>query len=314
MHDVIVVGAGLAGLSAVAELDKAGVDYVCFEKQKEYSINCGEGISLESLAKVKLGIKPLAVSDKIIIRLDKDHIIDKKIAHIDRLGLQKGMAKGKNIKYGCSVKIRNGYVEDSTGKVSGKVIIDASGVSKGKCYTSYGYEVAAKSSDDVLFEPLQDNFGLFWAFPKLSSTIIGVSYIGKGLNVKKELAKYYEKYYSGAKLLRQIAGRTPVTGPMNTVTDNMIYCGDAGGFVGAALGDGIYYALMSGRMAGKAAVSHVVDGKSLHKYDRMWKSELGWKLKKSLWVKRTAYFLYKARLIDLFEGRLLNYYKKKVFK
>ena len=311
MHDVLVVGAGLAGLMAVNELDKAGVDYVCYEKQKEYSINCGEGISVRNLEKLKLDVDVVNVTDKIKVRVGKKNFsIDKKIAHIDRKKLQQKLAKGKNIKFGVSIKDikvkENVVVKTSKGIIKAKKCIVAGGSSfiKSKSYNSYGYVVNA-SFDSILFDPL-DKFGLFWIFPKGKTSTVGVSYIGYGLDMKKELDKYMNKYFDEYQVIRKIGGVTPVGGPRKS-SEKLLYCGDAGGFVGAALGDGIYYALESGRLAGLSIVNDA-------DYNKMWKKSIGSKLRKSLLVKKVAYGLYKTGLIDLFENQLFNYYKKKVLK
>ena len=56
------------------------------------------------------------------------------------------------------------------------------------------------------------------------------------------------------------AYRLPLGGPLARTTPTRILAGDAGGFVNAYTGEGIYYAMVTGRHAGEVAAEAVTGG------------------------------------------------------
>ena len=62
--------------------------------------------------------------------------------------------------------------------------------------------------------------------------------------------------------------------------------GDAGGFVNALTGEGIYYAMVSGELAARAAIQAIRSGNfevaQLRGYERSWKKEIGDELTESV--------------------------------
>jgi flavin-dependent dehydrogenase len=69
----------------------------------------------------------------------------------------------------------------------------------------------------------------------------------------------------------------------------VLFAGDAGGFVNAVTAEGIYYAMVSGELAGRAVADtwqapH--PGAMGQAYDRLWKAELGSELSDAVLVQR----------------------------
>src|SRR4029079_9783564 len=87
------------------------------------------------------------------------------------------------------------------------------------------------------------------------------------------------------------AYRLPLGGPLTrTVADGVLVCGDAGGFVNAYPGEGIYYAMVTGRHAGEAAAEALARGDTgaaaLADYERRWRAEIGDELADAVRVQR----------------------------
>lgn len=78
----------------------------------------------------------------------------------------------------------------------------------------------------------------------------------------------------------------PVGGPLtHTWSGRVLFAGDAGGFVNAITAEGIYYAMVSGELAGHAAAS-VRPGTPGPAYERSWRREIGAELQDAVFVQR----------------------------
>lgn len=80
----------------------------------------------------------------------------------------------------------------------------------------------------------------------------------------------------------------PAGGPLaRTWTDRALFAGDAGGFVNAITAEGIYYAMVSGELAGQAiARSRARPGTAGPSYERAWRREVGAELRDAVRVQR----------------------------
>jgi len=71
-----------------------------------------------------------------------------------------------------------------------------------------------------------------------------------------------------------------------TYGERVLLAGDAGGFVNALTAEGIYYAMVSGEHAARAAVGALRAGNTtsaqLRGYERGWKKEIGEELRQSV--------------------------------
>jgi geranylgeranyl reductase family protein len=90
------------------------------------------------------------------------------------------------------------------------------------------------------------------------------------------------------------AFRIPLAGPLaRTVGDRVLVCGDAGGFVNAYTGEGIFFAMVTGEHAGRAAAdaleSGAVAAAGLAPYERRWRAEIGTELRDALWIQRRMF-------------------------
>ncbi len=90
------------------------------------------------------------------------------------------------------------------------------------------------------------------------------------------------------------AYRLPLGGPLpRTVADRVLVAGDAGGFVNAYTGEGIYYAMVTGEHAGATAAEALARGDGavagLAAYERRWGDEIGRELADSLRIQRRLF-------------------------
>jgi geranylgeranyl reductase family protein len=90
------------------------------------------------------------------------------------------------------------------------------------------------------------------------------------------------------------AYRLPLGGPLRrTVAERVLVCGDAGGFVNAYTGEGIYFAMVTGEHAGRAAAAAVArrdfSVAGLAGYQAAWEAEVGEELHDSLRIQRRLF-------------------------
>jgi flavin-dependent dehydrogenase len=75
-----------------------------------------------------------------------------------------------------------------------------------------------------------------------------------------------------------------------TYAERTLLSGDAGGFVNAFTAEGIYYAMVSGELAGRTAVDAIraqdTSSNRLSGYAQAWKKEIGEDLSKSVSIQR----------------------------
>jgi geranylgeranyl reductase family protein len=136
-------------------------------------------------------------------------------------------------------------------------------------------------------------YGYAWTFPKINSLNIGFgAYWGdmKKVDIKKQFDQYLDLLRKEKLIpsdLHQIkpkGGLIPLRGAIKTsYSDGILLIGDAAGFVSPIGGDGIYYAMSSGRIAAKA-VDYAAEHNSfkkdtLSKYQRDWYNHWGKDLK-----------------------------------
>ena len=121
--------------------------------------------------------------------------------------------------------------------------------------------------------------GYGWVFPKDDHWSVGLYTLSpRTPNIRAQLSSYIRaKGLPGDDILDGLqAFRIPVGGFRLKTPDCPVYVvGDAGGFADALTGEGIYYALESGRLAGETAAG-VASGRTRHAayYRRLWQTVL----------------------------------------
>ena len=97
-----------------------------------------------------------------------------------------------------------------------------------------------------------------------------------------EKNKVAAKRLKGGKTTSLIGDSLPVDGPLRrTYTDRVMAVGDAAGMVMPTNGGGIQTAMITGRLAGEAAVRYFEDKTPLSSYEETWRDQIGVEMENS---------------------------------
>jgi geranylgeranyl reductase family protein len=222
---------------------------------------------------------------------------------------------------GCAVVTAEvaGELREYRGRVivgcdgANSVVARAAGLRSGSVQGEYAIDMMEETPFEELnvadrdrmyiYYRIRGQYGYGYIFPKAQHVNLGV-----GFKLDYYLAELRGRHYShheafvdeqiSKRLLDGTSNRAnfrafplPISGPIHrTCADRAIVAGDAGGFVNAFTAEGIYYAMVSGEHAGRAAVEAVrarrFDGAQLQSYERAWKREIGQELRKSVEIQR----------------------------
>jgi digeranylgeranylglycerophospholipid reductase len=146
---------------------------------------------------------------------------------------------------------------------------------------------------EMYMDPRYSPGGYGWIIPKgggRANVGIGVRtpYLHRDWQIRDLLAGFIERNKSAAPKLRggqkvsMIADSLPVDGPLErTYTEKVMAVGDAAGMVMPTNGGGIQTALITGRLAGEAAVSYFEHQTPLSSYEVSWREQIGTEMENS---------------------------------
>lgn len=304
MYDVVIIGAGLAGLMAARSLPKSFSFLVIDSKEKVgLPLKCGEGVRAERFTKLfkdkKYGFVRNTVHEHEIRYKDIRRSFKADYIQLDRPKFEQWLAKPfKNkikLKTRCKdIILKKDFAEIITnnGKIKAKLAILAYGsnftIQKkykllGKqpiIFASYGGIYKNHNFDQKKFYAYFDDkyLGYLWIFPKNKDIAnVGFGTIVKGINIKKALTDLLKEINPKMKKLSNYGGIVPCSGPIDkTYHNRLLICGDAAGMVYAGTGEGIYFALESGKVAAETAVKALKQRKFnkefLKQYQKRWKN------------------------------------------
>lgn len=156
-------------------------------------------------------------------------------------------------------------------------------------------------------------YGYGYLFPKATHANFGIGYRLDYMraHIQQKPAALHNEFLSMLKQRGVVTGHSlqenfhpwvlPVGGPLHKLsTDRVLLCGDAAGFVNGFTAEGIYYAMVSGELAGRVARAALDSGDlgsvSLRRYDRACEAELGYELRKSVHLQQRL--MSEPRLMD----------------
>jgi geranylgeranyl reductase family protein len=165
-------------------------------------------------------------------------------------------------------------------------------------------ELRAADSDTMrVYYRIGGKYGYGYVFPKAGYLNLGIGF--KMDYYLEELRgrqyAFHQNFVEELGLKNLVAGKSnpdnfrafplPLSGPLPlTYSDGVLLAGDAGGFVNGFTAEGIYYAMVSGDLAGKAAVAAVQTNRfardQVAGYQRSWEVEIGEELRKSVAIQR----------------------------
>jgi geranylgeranyl reductase family protein len=138
--------------------------------------------------------------------------------------------------------------------------------------------------------------GYAWVFPKKNTVNIGIGEFQSAVSKERPripLKETYEKFIATLKEQKLLPTEFPIenlkgaTLPIfpleNTCSDRVLLCGDAAGFINPITGEGIYYAMVSGKIAADVIAeglkSHDLSYRFLSRYQSLWNDDFGKDLK-----------------------------------
>ena len=158
-------------------------------------------------------------------------------------------------------------------------------------YVAYGYK--GWPGYGYVF-PKRDcvDFGVGFLLPFFKRTLTGKPYAHHARFLEEVAGRGIVRGRSNPENFK--AYRLPLGGPLaRTYADGALVCGDAGGFVNAYTGEGIYYAMVTGRHAGEVAADAVAAGDAsagrLAAYEARWRAEIGDELADSVRIQRRLF-------------------------
>jgi len=296
MRDIIVAGAGPAGLIAGAEAARAGADVLIMEEdavigKPDHCTGLVSRVGLEKLIapspsfvlnEIK-GARIFSPSGKgyeIITDETKAFVIDR-----TKFDLELANAAEKN---GAQIVTGKSFPNDE----KYKVVVNAEGV-KGRTSKLFGFDIP-KSIQAVQMDVEVEDFekdmvelhigrhapGFFaWRVPRQDHVRVGLAcYSGVPLELLRKMIESDKNFLriKEGKSLGVLMGKVVIGGPLRkTVVGNAMAIGDAGGFVKPTTGGGVALGGAIAQMAGRVAAQHVLDGRPIKRFEKEWKGAYG---------------------------------------
>lgn len=330
IYDVVIVGAGPAGLMAARSLIKSNVDFLIIDSKKKIGLplRCGETIREDGFLELFKSSKYNFIKNKVgkwaFYGCGIKRIIHHNYILLDRSKFEQWLSKPiKNkikLKTICKdINNKEDYLEiiTNSGKIKTHLVILAYG-----CHYNiqkkfglikkipllvpcYGGIFKSQNLDTSLLNFFFDGrFSVLWMFPKnknLANVGIG-RYTFSNENIKLLFKKAIKQYGLKLKGKPSFSGVFPSGGPIEkTYVDRLLVCGDAAGQVFASSGEGICFALKAGKLAGEVAVNAVkkknFKSNFLEQYEREWKKSFGSQMEAGVVFSRILLFCMKYKLL-----------------
>jgi geranylgeranyl reductase family protein len=282
MFDAAVMGAGPAGTAAAFVLLEKGLKVLLLDKYEfPRKKACAGGLTPKGFQLFPYDISPVIKRECRTIKITPPgapsfHIQDEKtLCHmtrreeLDLFSLERAMEKGvqfKIIKRIQSICEKNHFVEIDAGNdlFKASYLIGADGANsivrrfaaKGRFWQKQTAIEADVKMDRLENHPMEFDFsrlknGYFWIFPKDDHVNIGIYSFGSraGLQIR-QLTEYAGNRLSSNKI-EAVKGYPICTGGVHYKPESsrILLCGDAAGLAESLLGEGIYFAVKSGREA-----------------------------------------------------------------
>jgi geranylgeranyl reductase family protein len=298
-YDVIIIGAGPAGTSAAYHLAGAGLRVLIIEKSifPRRKV-CGGGLTHRAYRKLPFNIQPVvqrevtwgfvSTAGRPIAAVHGDGPISYLVerASFDAYLLEKALEKGASCHFGerfqhsddqgnvftvrtdrenylCRYLVGADGVHSQVARQNGLITNRA---------TSLAYEARLrlpqgeqqKFAETITFDFGTLLFGYGWIFPKNDHLNVGVfrSWPGRKTN-KKHLLRFIDQHPALhlSDLIDIRAHPIPMGGEERSIhKNNLLLVGDAANLADPWLGEGLYDALRSGRIAAEVIIQHASGG------------------------------------------------------
>jgi geranylgeranyl reductase family protein len=320
LFDVVVVGAGPAGSTTAYRLARAGarvllVDRACFPRDKP----CGGGLTWRAVRELPFSVDPVVeeVVDRFALRFRYRTGVERRSGRplvlmtqrkrLDAFLAERAAEAGAEFRDGAKVEAieQNGAVTVRFRGASARadVLVGADGVNgvvarqlgladrrhhgvalEGN--VAYTPETRAEFRRRALVELGTVAGGYAWVFPKGDHVNVGVGgWEREGPNLRSHLKRLCAEYRIHEDAVTDLRGyRLPMRVPgAVALSGRALLVGDAAGLIDPLSGDGIYEALVSGRLAADAILAE-----RLSDYPAQLEQELGRTLAAS-WKAKMAF-------------------------
>ncbi|MFH0870074.1 MAG: NAD(P)/FAD-dependent oxidoreductase [archaeon] len=337
-HSVVIIGAGPAGLMAARALRENNVDFLIIDSKKEIGLplKCGEGVRQEGFEEL-FGRKRYdfvknrsnifeVTGGRTVRRIKAEYVI------LDRPRFEQWLAKPimndlmletsyldvlKKEKKDGEVCLE---VRTDKGNIEAEIVIMAAGCDyklqkrfglarkNPHLVACYGGIFKADNKDlktlKFIFD--EDNASAIWIFPKDRHTVnvgIGIYHEFTKKDIRLVFDEMVKKFNIKLNGKPSYAGVFPSSGPIKkTYADRLLVCGNAAGQVYAGSGEGIYFSLKAGDIAGRTAAEAVkkkkFSARFLKRYERSWKRSFGHHLRASMYFTAILYLGLKYKKLE----------------
>jgi geranylgeranyl diphosphate/geranylgeranyl-bacteriochlorophyllide a reductase len=303
-YDVAVIGGGPSGAVAAAVLAKAGIATVLIERNLENVKPCGGAIPLGLIEEFQI---PAELIEKKLSRMKarspKGRVIDMHMPNgyvgmvrrekFDRYLRSEAERAGATIVEGLVKSISHsgdGFVintlNDKVPAIRAHKIIGADGANSKTAdelhfppnelkviamQQRFKYTPAIQKFSDIVEiwfdgEVSPDFYG--WIFPKADHLAIGTGTEDKRHNLKALQKRFVEKIGITDLPYLDEAAKIPMKPRKSFTQEKAILVGDAAGLVTPANGEGIFFAMRSGKLGAQAMVEHIKDKTPLLNYEK----------------------------------------------
>lgn len=303
MYDVAIIGGGPSGSVAAAELAKAGISTVLIERNLENVKPCGGAIPLGLIEEFSIP-NPLVEKklSKMSVRSPKGRLISMKMSkgyvgmvrreRFDSYLRDRAKRHGVEVIESLAKEIKpNGknytiHLSKGLPPVKAAYIIGADGANSKTaeqlgfppnelqviamqqrfhyCDTLKSYEELVEIWFDGEVSP--DFYG--WIFPKTDHIAIGTGTEFRKHNLRVLQNRFVEKLGITEQPYLDEAAKIPMKPRKSFTQENAILVGDAAGLVTPANGEGIFFAMRSGKLGAQAMIERIRNNRSLKTYEK----------------------------------------------
>jgi len=303
-YDVAVIGGGPSGAVAAAELAAAGVSTILFERNLDNVKPCGGAIPLGLIEEFSI---PSELVEKKLshmrARSPKGRIIEMHMPNgyvgmvrrekFDQYLRAEAERAGAEVVEGLVSTIKpsgSGFVINTLNNRVPPVevlrIIGADGANSKTAdqlnfppnelkviamQQRFKYTPAIEEFSDIVEiwfdgEVSPDFYG--WIFPKADHLAIGTGTEDNRHNIKTLQKRFIEKIGITDKPYLDEAAKIPMKPRKSFTAEKAILIGDAAGLVTPANGEGIFFAMRSGKLGARAMIEHLKTNAPLKNYER----------------------------------------------
>lgn len=311
--DSIIIGAGPAGLMAARELENNNINYLILEAKAEigYPLRCGEITREETFTELFARKDYPFIKNKISrisFRInDIQKLVKKNMFMLDKTEFLQWLSEPVKDNLRLETKLLEikkekslWEIQTSKGTFHAKFVILANGTNykiqknlnlikkKVELVPCIGgiFKNSTLNRDTAYFFYDEEMYIASWIFPKENNTFnAGAGVILKnrkteGLNLKKAFKQSMQKLGIPLEGEPNFAGTYVTSGPIrHTYSDRLLVCGDSAGQVFAGIGEGIYFSLKAGQLAGQTTVRAIEKDKFksefLKEYEMNWLESFG---------------------------------------